>query len=58
MSLDLTELGPARLCPCGCNVFKILVSWTDANEIAGYDRFQYCDSCGNRLEAPMPGVNC
>ena len=58
MSADFIGLGPVRECACGSNVFRILASWDEDNTIAGYDAWMYCDSCGARVEAPMPGVNC
>lgn len=48
--LDATGI-PTHVCPCGCSLFKVLVSFEDY-EVATYSLDGYCVECGARCTMP------
>ena len=45
------------VCPCGCYVWNLKVSWDEEGAIAAYFETMECIECGTLATAPMPGVN-
>lgn len=49
--------GPTMVCPCGCYVWNLKVSFDEDGVIASYFTDMECIECGTLATAPMPGVN-
>ena len=50
--------GDATLvCPCGCFVWNLKVSFDEEGSIVTYFTDMECIECGTLATAPMPGVN-
>lgn len=45
---------PTSVCPCGCNVFKIVAQLDDDHQIAAYSLNGYCFGCGAAVTIPTP----
>ena len=48
---------PTMVCPCGCYVWNLKVSWDEEGAVAAYFEDMECIECGTLATAPMPGVN-
>lgn len=50
---DLRDLGPIHICPCGCEVFNVMVCFEDY-EVVWWFLDATCVSCGNLVRVPCP----
>jgi ferredoxin-like protein FixX len=48
---------PTMVCPCGCYVWNLKVSFDEEGVITTYFTDMECIECGTLATAPMPGVN-
>lgn len=56
-AMDIRGETPTLVCPCGCMVWNLKVSWDEEGGIATYFTDMECIECGTIATAPMPGVN-
>jgi ferredoxin-like protein FixX len=56
-AMDIRGDIPTMVCPCGCYVWNLKVSWDEEGAIAAYFETMECIECGTLATAPMPGVN-
>lgn len=56
-AMDIRGDFPTMVCPCGCYVWNLKVSWDEDGYIAAYFEAMECIECGTLATAPMPGVN-
>lgn len=51
---DLRQMGPMRVCVCGCDLWRALVSWDEECEISFWFLDVVCASCGALATAVTP----
>jgi len=56
-AMDIRGDFPTMVCPCGCYVWNLKVSWDEEGYVAAYFEAMECIECGTLATAPMPGVN-